>query len=290
MKNEGIGKIYADGEIICSEGESGNIMYVIQSGKIKITKKSETGKDLTVATLKNGDFFGEMSLFDKLPRSATATAVGDVQILSIDKKKFFKTIDRDPTLVFNILESMSRRIRNLNEEYAHLKKSKLEMMKSLCDIEEICNVVLEGAKNIVKAENGSIMIREEDNHYLKIKAAFGTEADSKIEIKEGKGIAGDVLKTGMAELVNNVSMDSRFVSGKVKITSLICIPLKHKDTTFGVLNMSNSSETMFSYENLKLLNSMAINASNAIQNASIFSKLSNATDSFISHVTISPNI
>jgi len=164
------------------------------------------------------------------------------------------------------------------------------MMKSFCDIEEICNVVLEGAKNIVKADNGSIMIREEESHYLRIKSAFGTEANSKIEISEGKGIAGDVLKTGMAELVNNVSMDSRFISGAVKIKSLICIPLKHKDTTFGVLNMSNSSEEMFSYENLKMLNSMVINASNAIQNATIFSKLNKATDSLISHVTISSDM
>jgi len=124
MKNEGIGKIYSDNEVICREGEPGSVMYVIQSGEIKITKKSETGKDLKVATLKSGDFFGEMSLFDKLPRSATATALGDAQILSIDKKKFFKTIDRDPTLVFKMLESMSRRIRTLNDEYAQLKKQK----------------------------------------------------------------------------------------------------------------------------------------------------------------------
>jgi len=226
MKNEGIGKIYADGEVICSEGEAGDVMYVIQSGKIKITKKTETGKDLKVAMLKSGDFFGEMSLFDKLPRSATATAVGDAQLLSIDKKKFFKTIDRDPTLVFRMLESMSSRIRNLNDEYAQLKKTKIEMMESFCNIEEICNVVLEGANNIVKADNGSIMIREEEKQCLRIKSAFGTEADSKIEISEGKGVAGDVLKTGMAELVNNVSMDSRFVSGAVIIKSLICYTAK----------------------------------------------------------------
>jgi len=57
-----------------------------------------------------------MALFDRLPRSATAIAVGDARILSIDKKKLISSISRDPTLAFKILETMSQRIRRLDED------------------------------------------------------------------------------------------------------------------------------------------------------------------------------
>ena len=70
-----------------------------------------------------------MSLFDKLPRSATAIACGEARILSIDKKKLFSNISRDPTLVFRILETMSQRIRKLNENLAKLEKDRVGIFK-----------------------------------------------------------------------------------------------------------------------------------------------------------------
>jgi CRP/FNR family transcriptional regulator, cyclic AMP receptor protein len=124
MKNGELGKLYFDKEIIFREGSTGDEMYVIQKGNVKITKNTDLG-NVTIATLKNGEIFGEMALFDKLPRSATAIAHGETRILSVDKKKFFATISRDPTLVFKMLESMSNRIRRLNEELSTLKKTSL---------------------------------------------------------------------------------------------------------------------------------------------------------------------
>jgi len=114
MKEGELGKIYADGEIIFKEGEKGEVMYVIQSGEVKITKKL-VSDHTTIATLQSGEIFGEMALFDKLPRSATAMASGEARVLSIDKKKLFSTISHDPTLAFKIIETMSQRIRRLDE-------------------------------------------------------------------------------------------------------------------------------------------------------------------------------
>lgn len=129
MKGDELGRVYSDGEIIFKEGEQGDRMYVIQSGKVKITKKSASG-DLSIATLESGEIFGEMAIFDRLPRSATAMALGDASILGIDKNKLFQTIDRDPTFAFRIIESMSRRIRRLDEEFSKLRKSKEISCKS----------------------------------------------------------------------------------------------------------------------------------------------------------------
>ena len=121
MREGIIGKTYKDGEIICREGEEGRSMYVVQSGKVNVVKKITDG-ELVLKTLETGDIFGEMALFDHLPRSATVRAEGEAVVLSIDKKGFFAKASKDPTLAFNILEGMSKRIRELDNEVARLKK------------------------------------------------------------------------------------------------------------------------------------------------------------------------
>jgi CRP-like cAMP-binding protein len=118
-----LGRNYKDGEVIFREGDKGNRMYAIQFGKVTIKKKTSSG-EIDMATLEAGDIFGEMSLFDKQPRSATAVACGNARILSIDKGKFFATASRDPTLAFKILQSLSQRIRRLDEEVSNLKANR----------------------------------------------------------------------------------------------------------------------------------------------------------------------
>jgi CRP-like cAMP-binding protein len=121
MKESELGRTYQDGEIICREGDEAKSMYVIRSGKVDIIKNSSAG-EVKLTTLEKGDIFGEMSLFDHMPRSATVKAVGETLILSIDKKGFFAKATNDPSLSFNILEGMSKRIRSLNDELAKYKK------------------------------------------------------------------------------------------------------------------------------------------------------------------------
>jgi CRP-like cAMP-binding protein len=285
MRDDLIGKNYNEGEIIFKEGTEGDKMYVVQSGKVMITKETSSG-ELTIATLGSGEIFGEMALFDRLPRSATAIAMDEARVLSVDKKKLFQAIDRDPTLVFKIIESMSKRIRKLDEEFSRLRKSKLDTLQIFVNVDETCKFILEEAKNFIKAENGSIMLYDDEEKCLSIQAAFGAEWNPKMRLNMGEGIAGDVLKTGKAELINNVSMDLRYKKGIAHITSVLCVPLKGKNTHFGVINLSRSSETIFTLEDLKLLRSIAIYASIAITNAMNFSKLKNVTDEVLKHATI----
>jgi len=116
-----LGRIYTDGETIFREGDPGDVMCVVQFGKVDITKRTAAG-ETTIATLGQGDIFGEMALFDKQPRSATAVASGEARVLSVDKRKFFTAISRDPTIAFRLLQSMSGRIRRLDEEVVALRK------------------------------------------------------------------------------------------------------------------------------------------------------------------------
>ena len=285
MKEGELGKIYADGEVIFHEGSTGDVMYVIQSGKVTITKKTAS-EEIAIATLDSGEIFGEMALFDRLPRSATAVASGEARVLSIDKKKLFSTISRDPTLVFKIIESMSTRIRRLDEELAKVKKHSAEVLHVSASIEDTCKFILDEAKEIINAENGSIMLLNEETKSLDIKAAFGKKAQVMMSLTAGEGIAGDVLLTGRAELVNNIALDARFKAGGTQITSLLCVPLRTKNAIFGVINMSNAKETMFTLDDLKLLHSLSVYASIAIQGAKNFYQLKNATDEVLRHATM----
>ncbi len=117
MKNEesSLGKDYKDGSIIFAEDSVGKEMYIIISGKVKIIKEKDTVETI-LATLEEGEFFGEMSLFDNNPRSATVKAIGNVKLLEINQKNFLKKISKDPSLAFRILEKMSQRIRITDEK------------------------------------------------------------------------------------------------------------------------------------------------------------------------------
>jgi CRP-like cAMP-binding protein len=285
MKEGGeLGKIYSDNEVICREGEKGEVMYVIQSGKVRITKKVGPGEQ-NVATLQSGEIFGEMALFDKLPRSATVSAIGEARILSIDKNKLFTTISRDPTLVFKIIESMSRRIRVLNDSLVSLNKKQARISNNGSTIDTIYDLILTEVQAVIEADNGSIMILDENN-VLAIKAAFGYEATEKMKFSKGDGIAGEVLRTGRLELVNHVSMDTRFISGPTPIESLLCAPLRFKEKCFGVINISNKAEKPFTLRDLKLLHSLSIYASIAIESARSFSEFQAMTKEALRQVAL----
>lgn len=120
--NEGrLGRDYADGEVICREGEPGDRMYVIQAGRAAV-RRQEGGVDVEVGELQPGDVFGEMSIFDRKPRSATVCAKGRARVLTLDKRAFLRGVHEDPSLAYRILQEMSQRIRRLDEELALLKR------------------------------------------------------------------------------------------------------------------------------------------------------------------------
>ena len=112
-----LGKEYRKGDLIVRQGEEGNCMYEILDGRIEVIHETE-GKEVHLAELGRGDFFGEMALFDREVRSASARALGAVRALTIDKRTLLRRITQDPSLAFRLLEKMSRRIRDLNKKMA----------------------------------------------------------------------------------------------------------------------------------------------------------------------------
>ncbi len=115
-----LGRVYNDGQVIIHQGEKADCMYEIQDGQVEVIQE-KNDKKIRLAVLGKGDFFGEMAVFDREVRSATVRALGIVRAITIDKRTFLKKITQDPSLAFRIIESMSRRIREMDAEMVKLK-------------------------------------------------------------------------------------------------------------------------------------------------------------------------
>ena len=113
MGKGALGKLYADGEDIVRQGDVGDCMFVVQSGRVEVLQATKAGEQ-HLAILETGDFFGEMAVFEKEKRSATVRASGEARVLKVDKKTLLRRIKEDPLLAVNLLQTMSHRIRDLN--------------------------------------------------------------------------------------------------------------------------------------------------------------------------------
>jgi len=122
MKSGKLGKVYEKDEVIVQQGETDDCMYEILEGKVEVLQERE-GKEVRLAVLEKGEFFGEMAIFEKEVRSATVRAMGEVRALTIDKRTLLRRISEDPTIAFRIMERMSHRIRELDNEIVRLKAS-----------------------------------------------------------------------------------------------------------------------------------------------------------------------
>jgi CRP/FNR family cyclic AMP-dependent transcriptional regulator len=117
MGQGALGTLYGDGDTIVRQGEVGDCMYVVQSGEVEVVQATTRGEQ-RLAILGTGDFFGEMSVFEREVRSATVRALGEARALKVDKKTLLRRIKEDPLLAVNLLQTLSQRVRDLNAQVA----------------------------------------------------------------------------------------------------------------------------------------------------------------------------
>ena len=116
-----LGKVFEDGEIVVRQGEVGDCMYVIQEGTVGVYLERD-GEEILVAEPGSGEMIGEMAIFERQPRSATVRALGQAKILTVDRRNFLRRVQEDPSIAFRVLETLSRRVRELNEEVGRLHR------------------------------------------------------------------------------------------------------------------------------------------------------------------------
>lgn len=120
--NDRVVRKYKKGEIIFHEGDTTQDMFIIKRGNVSIEKKTDNPETIQLALLSNGNFFGEMAMIEGLPRSATARAETDVEVQTIHSGNFLVFIQKDPTFAFEIINSLSNRIRVMNNNLIEVIK------------------------------------------------------------------------------------------------------------------------------------------------------------------------
>jgi CRP-like cAMP-binding protein len=111
--------VYEDGEIIVRQGDVGDCLYVVQEGEVEVVSEHH-GKQTLLRVLGAGELVGEMAIFERVVRSATVRARRRARLLTIDKKNFLRRINEDPSIAFRLVETMSRRMRDLSDEVVRL--------------------------------------------------------------------------------------------------------------------------------------------------------------------------
>lgn len=109
-----LGTVYKNGEYVVRQGEEGSCMYVVQSGELEVLSE-KNGSTMQLRVLKAGDVFGEMALFGKERRSATVRAVGQAQVLTVDKRTLLRRIKDDPLVAMGMMEMLCSRIQALTQ-------------------------------------------------------------------------------------------------------------------------------------------------------------------------------
>ena len=108
------------GDILFHEGDQGDRLYVIGEGKIKLGRTSTDGRENLLAILGPGEMFGELSLFDPGPRTATATAVAETQVVSMGHEQLKEFLATRPGVASTLLAALARRLRRTNDVLADL--------------------------------------------------------------------------------------------------------------------------------------------------------------------------
>jgi CRP-like cAMP-binding protein len=108
------------GEVLFHEGDPGDALFIVASGAVKVVVPSEEGEEAILATLKRGDFLGELALLDGAPRSASAIALEATDALTLPRDQFRALADAEPAIRSALLEAMARELRRLTKHVAEL--------------------------------------------------------------------------------------------------------------------------------------------------------------------------
>jgi CRP-like cAMP-binding protein len=111
---------WSKGSQVISEGERGETLYIILSGKAKVTLYGESGKEIVLSIIGEGDFFGEMSLLDGEPRSANVEVAKDMECLVIKRTNFLNYLKEHPSVAVQLLIYQTMRLREADRKIGGL--------------------------------------------------------------------------------------------------------------------------------------------------------------------------
>jgi CRP/FNR family transcriptional regulator len=108
------------GHVVFREGDTGDRLFVVLDGKVKISRAAADGRENLLAVLGSTEMFGELSLFDPGPRTATVTTVTEAKLASLDHDDLRPLLSERPGVAVQLLQALAQRLRRTNEAMADL--------------------------------------------------------------------------------------------------------------------------------------------------------------------------
>jgi CRP/FNR family cyclic AMP-dependent transcriptional regulator len=146
IASHAVSKSYPRNAVIINEGDDTNSMYIIQSGKVKAFLSNEDGKEVILKIMKPGDYFGELSILDSAPRSASIMTMEPCKFSIISREDFDKVLDAHPEMARKLVTELTRTIRRLTDSvrnlalmdvYGRVASTLLDMSEEIDDIRVI---------------------------------------------------------------------------------------------------------------------------------------------------------
>ena len=138
------------GDHLFAEGDAGDKLYVIIDGKIKLTRAAPDGRENLLSVHGPGEMFGELSLFDPSPRTASAAAVTDVRLAALAHDDLRVWLTSRPEVSMHMLRALAQRLRRINDVKADLVFTDVpgRVAKALLDLAERFGVPQEGGVQV----------------------------------------------------------------------------------------------------------------------------------------------
>ena len=148
----GVRKSYGKENVILMEEEAGSALFVIISGKVKISRTSSDGREVILSILSEADFFGEMAILDGLTRSATVISIEDSELYIIQRTQFLDLLKSHPEISISLLQELTQRLRTADMKIKAL---------TLKDAEgKVATVILQIADDYGKIKQGMVEIEK----------------------------------------------------------------------------------------------------------------------------------
>jgi K+-sensing histidine kinase KdpD len=282
---------HSAGAIVFDANSSGDKVFVIEDGKIRISRVTTFGEETTFDVLGRGDVVGELVSLDGLTRSARASCIEDSILLSITKNEFEELLRSNQKVSFNLLRELSGRIRKADDNIVkrledqrqanEVRFNKLQQLieaskiiNSTLDLDKLLGLILNSAARCIGVDRGTLYLVDDIKKEIWSKVLQGTDM-VEIRLPIGKGLSGYVAETGETIIIPDAYADSRFNPDNDKRTgyrtrNMLCMPMKNKDgKIIGVFQLINKIEGSFDNEDISFIDAFSAHASVAIENANL---------------------
>lgn len=239
-------KHFDRGTVLFQEGDPGEEMYIIRSGRVAIRKKMPQGADVVVAELEKGDFFGEMAVLERIPRTAGAEVIEDGDLIVIGSDIFGDMVKSNPEIAVRMLRKYSMRLRETTRLIEELRRSQssapmtVEKVEppaksqppaaaraTLAGVEPLAYFVSKGTGNVFPVTRAESLMGRYDSVTGQSPEIDLTHEDSSRNISRRH--ARVVLRDGQFQLAEEIgTMNGTYVNGQ-KLPTGVLTPIRDGD-------------------------------------------------------------